>query len=339
MTLIPGVVRGRIETDISVVLPVDEARTRGGVVVDDPADAEGVDVAEAAGALLTGESLFLVVVPGEIVPEPVVGHGDAIVQRGLLLARGVLLGTDGVVDTPGGRGVVALGDGVGVEVGSEGLGSDGGGGGGRGSRLVVGLGRARWIRRVVRVGGDIDLFHVRTGGRRRITFFTLFQVVAERDGSHGRGSVVKGVGSQLGAVGGRHVGRLRLLVYLGVLHSYSALAGHLLRRRHGVADGRVDSYQNLLGSDDAVPLAVGYVVPDSEVAVGVDPPVGAHHSAILESLLLAVLPAEGLVLEVPLGSLVGLDVILRVGCRVPASYLGTSRSQHHDLQHNGVSLA
>lgn len=90
--------------------------------------------------------------------------------------------------------------------------------------------------------------------------------------------------------------------------------------------------QYLLGPDDAVALVVGYVVIEPEIAVLADPAVRAHDGAILQPLLLAVLPTQCLVLEVPLWPLVSLDVVLCVGCCVPPSYLGTGHSNHHHLQ-------
>jgi len=162
VALEPGVVRGRVEADVSVVLPVDEACPGGGVVVDHSSDTEWVDVTEAARALLARQRLFLVVMPGQVIPEAVMGHGHPVVQGKLLLPRGILLGTHGVVHPPGGRWV----DGVGVEVRPERLGSDGGGGGSGGGRFIVRLRSVRRIRGVVGVRGDVDLLHVpRSRGR------------------------------------------------------------------------------------------------------------------------------------------------------------------------------
>lgn len=173
-------------------------------------------------------------------------HGDAVVERLLLLTRGVPLGADRVVHPSGGAGRVVV---VGIEVGPEGLRSDGGWSGGRGGGLVVGDGSAGRVGGVVRVRGDVDLrsLGVRSGsgGRVALGLLALLEVVAEGDGSNGRGRVVQGVGRQFWSVRGRHVCGFRLLVDLGVLNPHSTLAGHCLGCRHRAADGSVHSHQYL----------------------------------------------------------------------------------------------
>lgn len=174
------------------------------------------------------------------------GHGDAVVERLLLLTGGVPLGADGVVHPPGGAGGVVV---VGVEVRTEGLRSDRGWSGGRGGGLVVGDGGAGRVGGVVRVRGDVDLrsLGVRPGSGRRVALglLALLEVVAQGDGSHGRGRVVQRVGHQFWPVRGGHVSGFRLLVDLGVLDSHTTLAGHCLGCRHRAADGSVHSHQYL----------------------------------------------------------------------------------------------
>lgn len=82
-------------------------------------------------------------------------------------------------------------------------------------------------------------------------------------------------------------------------------------------------------------LRVGHVVVESQVPVRVHPAVRADHGAVLQPPLLPVLPANGLVLEVPLRALVRLDVVLRVRCRVPSSVdFRRHRSENGELETN-----
>lgn len=76
------IVRFRVQAHVTVILAMDEPRAGGRVVVDHAPDSERVHVTEAAGARLArpvGRRLLLVVVPRQVVLEPVPDERHAVV--------------------------------------------------------------------------------------------------------------------------------------------------------------------------------------------------------------------------------------------------------------------